>query len=218
MWRSFNLRTSISRTANIIINQQTITQQRFVSNTTQSKFKPLQTNSILFNKPLIRLESTDAKVLPKYEKPTPKKQSKFYSFLTVFASGVVAFVTLNYLFDLSSKKKEIKVNHESAFVPGRIVPSKTVKHEVKNPGGVKITLYQYVTCPFCCKARAYLDYFGYNYDIVEVNSISKKQLDWSTYKKVPVVAVQFPTKDNPDVYEDEFVVSELIHFILFKQI
>jgi hypothetical protein len=55
--------------------------------------------------------------------------------------------------------------------------------------------------------RAYLDYYGYNYDIVEVNSISKDQLDWSSYKKVPVVAVQFPSKENPDVYEKEIIVQ-----------
>ena len=77
----------------------------------------------------------------------------------------------------------------------------------KNPGNVKLTLYQYVTCPFCCKVRAYLDYYGYTYDIVEVNSISKKQINWSGYKKVPIVAVQFPSKENPNEYEKEIIVN-----------
>lgn len=77
-----------------------------------------------------------------------------------------------------------------------------------NPGNIKLTLYQFTTCPFCCKVRAYLDYFGYSYDIVEVNSLTKKQLDWSpAYKGVPVVAVQVPSKENPEEYEKEIVVN-----------
>lgn len=80
----------------------------------------------------------------------------------------------------------------------------------KNPGNIKITLYQYVTCPFCCKVRAYLDYYGYSYDIVEVNSINKKQLDWSSYKKVPTLAIQIPSSENPDNYEEKIFVNNII--------
>ena len=43
---------------------------------------------------------------------------------------------------------------------------------------IKFTLYQYQTCPFCCKARAFLDYFGINYDVVEVNSVTRKQVSF----------------------------------------
>ncbi len=84
----------------------------------------------------------------------------------------------------------------------------------KNPGNVKLTLYQYVTCPFCCKVRAYLDYFGYSYDIVEVNSITKKQINWSSYKKVPIVAVQFPSKDSSDKFDEEIIVNILFYFLI----
>ena len=76
----------------------------------------------------------------------------------------------------------------------------------KNPGGIKLTLYQYITCPFCCKARAYLDYYGYSYDIVEVNSISKKQINWSDYKKVPIVAVQVPKPGSEGEFEEKIIV------------
>ena len=37
-------------------------------------------------------------------------------------------------------------------------------------------LYQYATCPFCCKARAFLDYMGLSYDVIEVNSVMRKQV------------------------------------------
>ena len=65
--------------------------------------------------------------------------------------------------------------------------------KISTPGisqDMKITLFQYQTCPFCCKARVFLDYFGFNYDVVEVNSVMRTQVKWSKYKKVPIVVVQ----------------------------
>ena len=44
------------------------------------------------------------------------------------------------------------------------------------------------------QARAFLDYFGLNYDVVEVNSVLRTQVKWSKYKKVPIVVVE--TSDN----------------------
>jgi microsomal prostaglandin-E synthase 2 len=49
----------------------------------------------------------------------------------------------------------------------------------------KLTLYQYKSCPFCSKARAYLDYTGIAYKIVEVNPLFKKEMKFSEYKNVP---------------------------------
>ena len=49
----------------------------------------------------------------------------------------------------------------------------------------KWTLYQYATCPFCCKVRSFLDYYGIDYDIVEVNPVSRKEIKFSEYRKVP---------------------------------
>eukprot|EP00850_Spirogloea_muscicola_P003114 SM000012S25376 [mRNA] locus=s12:739095:740854:- [translate_table: standard] len=78
------------------------------------------------------------------------------------------------------------------------------------PGDV--TLYQYESCPFCNKlpsaavgcsqlttlfpphclaavASAFLDYHDIPYRVVEVNPVGKKELAWSSYKKVPVLVV-----------------------------
>ena len=68
---------------------------------------------------------------------------------------------------------------------------------ISTPGlvqDIKITLFQYQTCPFCCKARVFLDYFGFNYDVIEVNSVMRTQVKWSKYKKVPIVVVQYGDK------------------------
>jgi len=65
------------------------------------------------------------------------------------------------------------------FEPARVIPATSSQN-------MKITLFQYQTCPFCCKARAFLDYFGLSYDVVEVNSVMRTQVKWTKYKKVPI--------------------------------
>lgn len=50
-----------------------------------------------------------------------------------------------------------------------------------------IVLYQYEVCPFCCKVKAMLDYYKLPYETVEVNPLTKGELKWSDYRKVPVV-------------------------------
>ena len=62
--------------------------------------------------------------------------------------------------------------------------------------GLKLTLYQFQSCPFCCKVRAALDYYGFSYNVVEVNSVTKKQLKFSQYKKVPVLVCEGENGEN----------------------
>ncbi|OEL16791.1 Prostaglandin E synthase 2 [Dichanthelium oligosanthes] len=52
-----------------------------------------------------------------------------------------------------------------------------------------VVLYQYQACPFCNKVRAFLDYHDIPYKVVEVNPLSKKEIKWSDYKKVPILTV-----------------------------
>lgn len=65
--------------------------------------------------------------------------------------------------------------------------------QVLTPGdqsGLKLVLYQYQTCPFCCKVRAFLDYYGISYDIVEVDPVLRQAIGWSEYKKVPILVAK----------------------------
>lgn len=55
---------------------------------------------------------------------------------------------------------------------------------------LRLTLYQYQTCPFCCKVRAFLDYHGLSYDLIEVNPLLRQQIKWSKYSKVPIVVAE----------------------------
>lgn len=47
-------------------------------------------------------------------------------------------------------------------------------------------LYQYAACPFCRKVRAALRFKGMEFEAVEVHPLNKKELAFSTYKKVPI--------------------------------
>ncbi|GAB1604960.1 prostaglandin E synthase 2-like [Argonauta hians] len=92
------------------------------------------------------------------------------------------------------------------------LPNYKISRSIKNndhPLDVKLTLFQYQTCPFCCKVRAMLDYRGYSYDVVEVNSIWRTQIKWSKYKKVPILVCEGIGEDNYLQINDSSVVISL---------
>lgn len=68
-----------------------------------------------------------------------------------------------------------------------------------------ITVYQYEVCPFCCKVKAFLDYNKVPYRVVEVNPLTKSELKWSQYKKVPVIVLD----DSEQVNDSSAIISRL---------
>ncbi|KYN32361.1 Prostaglandin E synthase 2 [Trachymyrmex septentrionalis] len=81
-----------------------------------------------------------------------------------------------------------------------VTPSRKIVYS-GDTTGLKLTLFQYQTCPFCCKVRAFLDYYGISYDVVEVDPVLRKEIGWSSYKKVPILLTQLeggyqPLKDS----------------------
>lgn len=95
-----------------------------------------------------------------------------------------------------------------ASAPPYLEPAKKIRNS-DNEIGVKLTLYQYQTCPFCCKARVFLDYFGFNYDIVEVNSVMRTQVKWSSYKKVPIVVAELKNGRVIQLNDSTLIISVL---------
>jgi len=78
--------------------------------------------------------------------------------------------------------------------------------------GLNLRLYQYQTCPYCCKVRAFLDYYGFSYEVVEVNPVTRSQIKFSKqYRKVPIVVVQ--GCEHKQLNDSAFVVSLLRTFI-----
>lgn len=87
------------------------------------------------------------------------------------------------------------------------------KNDVTN---LKLTLFQYPTCPFCCKVRAFLDYYGIPYDVVEVDPVLRQQTKWTTYKKVPILLVK--TEDGYQQLNDSsLIISVLTTFLNDKK-
>jgi len=81
--------------------------------------------------------------------------------------------------------------------------------------GLQLTLYQYQSCPFCCKVRAYLDYHGFSYDVIEVNSVTQAEIRWSKYRKVPILVCR--DQDNRTLVQlndSSLIVSLLSSYLL----
>ncbi|KAI5701016.1 hypothetical protein M8J75_005285 [Diaphorina citri] len=97
-----------------------------------------------------------------------------------------------------------------SFPEGIKVSRKVVVPE--DTTGLKITLFQYPTCPFCCKVRAFLDYYGVSYDIVEVNAVLRQQIKWSSYKKVPILLVKVPN-GYQQMNDSSMIVSCLASYL-----
>lgn len=55
---------------------------------------------------------------------------------------------------------------------------------------LQLTLYQYKTCPFCSKVRAFLDFHALPYEVVEVNPVLRAEIKFSAYRKVPILLAQ----------------------------
>ena len=67
-----------------------------------------------------------------------------------------------------------------------------------------IKLFQYETCPFCNKVRAFLDYYDIQYTKVEVNPLFKKEIKFSSSKHVPFAMV-----GDTQVCDSSLIISVL---------
>lgn len=102
------------------------------------------------------------------------------SFLSVAAGGA-AFLAYSFASGEAAQAEAPPAPAPSTEVNPYRVPTTT--HGLPK----SIVLYQYEVCPFCCKVKAVLDYYKLPYRVVEVNPLTKAELKWSEYKKVPVV-------------------------------
>lgn len=134
----------------------------------------------------------------------------------VFRIGLVgitvgALVGTGYSIRQLKKPNAFILNDESVIptiseVPA-ILPSKQIVIPSDN-SGLKLTLYQYTTCPFCCKVRAFLDYYGISYNIVEVDPVLRQSIKWSTYKKVPILVAELEEGYQP-MNDSTMIISTL---------
>jgi len=126
--------------------------------------------------------------------------------LILGGGGIYLFKTFQkvYASDGSDNKLAERLAHK---------PSRQVRVDT-DASGLKLTIYQYQTCPFCCKTRAFLDYHGFSYDVVEVNSVTKKQLKWSDYRKVPILMVEGQEGEEGIALRDSTVIISILESYL----
>ncbi|XP_049784550.1 prostaglandin E synthase 2 isoform X1 [Schistocerca cancellata] len=92
-----------------------------------------------------------------------------------------------------------------------VATSRSVVSPTDNTG-LKLKLFQYPTCPFCCKVRAFLDYHGFSYDVVEVDPVLRQEIKWSHYKKVPILLAQ--VEDGYQQLNDSsMIISALMSYL-----
>jgi len=98
--------------------------------------------------------------------------------------------------------------------PPYFKPAKQIRGAKQDNQGLKLTLYQYATCPFCCKARAFLDFMGLSYDIIEVNSVMRTQVKWSKYKKVPILVAETANGEVLQLNDSSLIISALYSYLI----
>jgi len=56
---------------------------------------------------------------------------------------------------------------------------------------LNIHLYQYEACPYCSQIRAYLDCFGFNYKLTEVDSDKKEEIkNFTRARSLPIIVIE----------------------------
>ncbi|XP_061460226.1 prostaglandin E synthase 2 [Rhineura floridana] len=80
---------------------------------------------------------------------------------------------------------------------------------------LQLTLYQYKTCPFCSKVRAFLDYHQLPYEIVEVNPVMRQEIKFSTYRKVPILLTN--TESTLQLNDSSVIISAMKTYLISRK-
>ncbi|KAM4696949.1 prostaglandin E synthase 2 [Rhinophrynus dorsalis] len=82
-------------------------------------------------------------------------------------------------------------------------------------GSLQLTLYQYKTCPFCSKVRTFLDYNKLPHKIVEVNPVLRREIKFSSYRKVPILIAN--AGSSLQLNDSSVIISVMKTFLVSKK-
>ncbi|XP_049630143.1 prostaglandin E synthase 2 [Suncus etruscus] len=88
--------------------------------------------------------------------------------------------------------------------------------ELSLSGRLQLTLYQYKTCPFCSKVRAFLDFHALPYQVVEVNPVRRSEIKFSSYRKVPILLAQ-EGENSQQLNDSSVIISALKTYLVSGQ-
>jgi len=77
----------------------------------------------------------------------------------------------------------------------------------------KITLYQYQNCPFCSKTRSFLYAYDVPFEMVEVHPMFKKEVEFSEYKKLPILTIEKDGKTY-QINDSSVIISVMASYIV----
>ncbi|KAE9532721.1 hypothetical protein AGLY_009802 [Aphis glycines] len=156
------------------------------------------------------------------ESPLAKHAKKRTSSVRLIGGGLAIGVAVGAVYSYFSDS-ERKLPGSIINTPTKLPIMKTLPSELKVTRKVRhnndeysdLILFQYPTCPFCCKVRAFLDYLKVPYDIIEVDPMLKQQISWSDYKKVPILLVKSNNGYQP-LTDSTMIVSALATYLKDK--
>ena len=97
------------------------------------------------------------------------------------------------------------------------MPDVPIMRKIVNPNdktGLDIILFQFQTCPFCCKVRSFLDFSGLSYSVVEVDAVLRQSIKWSTSKKVPTMLARCSDGKYVQLNDSSMIISALSSFLI----
>ncbi|KAM3968561.1 prostaglandin E synthase Su(P) [Aphomia sociella] len=148
-----------------------------------------QPTSTIIRKVIIPSIKANAKLFYSSKSRLPRSTAK----ITLVSASLGVLVGAGYggytHYKINAKKSLAPIeNEEYPFL--KKAPEYKPHYKIINEddtSNLQLVLFQYRTCPFCCKVRAYLDSRGISYEVVEVDAVLRQDIKWSTYKKVPIV-------------------------------
>jgi len=135
----------------------------------------------------------------------------FFDLIKVFLqffSGV-GITSYSYVASYKSKSTAVKCDEILLDIP----TTQDSEENIDGTKAIKFKLYQYATCPFCCKVRAFLDYYNIDYEKIEVNPATRKEIKFSAYRKVPFIRSD---DDDVQINDSSLVISLLKSHYLGK--
>lgn len=152
-----------------------------------------------------------------YSTPADASSSKITLKTIVKSLGVGCVIGIGYAVYESYRPANSHKIHETAE-PFTIdqAPDVPIVRRIVNENdksNLDLILFQYQTCPFCCKVRAFLDASGFSYSVVEVDAVLRQSIRWSPYKKVPSLLARRKDGKYVQLTESSMIISALATII-----
>ena len=157
--------------------------------------------------------------------------------LGVVAGGTAGAGWSGYLKTVEDKEKQ-QFKMQEMFGPP-IIDKKPenlkIMRQIVNPKdntGLDLILFQFQTCPFCCKVRSFLDFSGLSYSVVEgllfsfffndlsnlwifiVDAVLRQSIKWSNTKKVPIMLARMKDGRYVQLTDSSMIISVLASYML----